>query len=137
MRLSAVALVLALAVSVSAVPNVVGHHHHHDEELNTDHPSTSPPSIPFPPAGGHEHGHLPPGISPLLKLNESEVLLHHAPDPLSYWAHDIGMRLGPDGVSIVPSSKDESSKSHGFLMAIHVVCMTMSFFAILPIGESI
>lgn len=139
MRLLAVALALAFALAVSGKPNVVGHHHDGGElnaEPSVDHPSTSTPSPPSPPSGGHEHGHLPPGTSPLLKLNESEVLLHHAPDPLSYWAHDAGMRLGPDGVSIVPSSSDDNSKNHGSLMAIHAVAMTLAFFAVLPIGES-
>lgn len=78
----------------------------------------------------HSHGHA----APLSELNETEVLLHHAPDPLSYWAYDNGMKLGADGIGLVPSSPDGRKRGYRALLVTHVAAMVVAFFGILPIG---
>ncbi|GAA5923680.1 hypothetical protein JCM1841_004825 [Sporobolomyces salmonicolor] len=62
----------------------------------------------------HEHGlaHGPP----LLVINETEILLHHAPDPPSYYDFDQG-EDGKPGVLVV-----------------HVALMTFAFFVLLPLS---
>lgn len=86
--------------------------------------------------GEHEHGGHNSHAAPLLEFNETEVLLHHAPDPLSYYAHDVGMTYGADGVSIVPASPDDASRTYPVLITLHVVSMMLAFFIILPLGMS-
>lgn len=128
----ALGVLLALALAVRAIPDDI-----HVHGTVTDEIAASPPPPPMQmtkPASEHEHGHG--HGAPLLELNETEVLLHHAPDPLSYWAHDmLGMRLGADGVSIVPASPDDDQRTYGGLMAVHVACMMAAFFGVLPLGE--
>jgi hypothetical protein len=71
----------------------------------------------------HQSQHRHP--QPLLELNETEVLLYHAPDPLSYWVHDF------------ESDHGESTGSSNWrgMMALHVVGMTLAFFILLPVGK--
>ncbi|KIO29622.1 hypothetical protein M407DRAFT_21205 [Tulasnella calospora MUT 4182] len=80
----------------------------------------------------HSHGH---GGTPLLVLNETQVLQGHAPDPLSYIAWDLyGERQGfksghgDDAFDIVVYT----GKSHGWLMIWHILFMTGAFFIALP-----
>lgn len=115
-----VSLAAALALFVSASPDG----EHHDE-----HPSKSMSSGT---GGGHQHGHG--HGAPLQELNETEILTHHAPDPLSYWAHDRGYKIASDGVSLVPASPDDAPRTYPIFMALHVVSMVLAFFAVLPLG---
>ena len=91
--------------------------------------------------GAHGH-HDNNNLSPLLVLNETELLLTHAPDPLSYWAHDRGFALvvGSDGLNmLVPTTEGEDGEKervYGGLMVVHVACMVVAFFGVLPIGAS-
>ncbi|KAI9513174.1 hypothetical protein F5148DRAFT_1273139 [Russula earlei] len=66
----------------------------------------------------HGHGHE---SAPLLELNETEVLLHHAPTPPSYWSIDI-------------DDPDPGKTRHPSLMALHALFMTSAFFGALPAG---
>lgn len=67
------------------------------------------------------HGHHPHG-APLLRLNETEVLMNHSPTPASYWTIDIDIR-DPD-VSRYPG-----------LMILHGLLMSLAFFIALPMGK--
>lgn len=60
--------------------------------------------------------------SPLTVLNETEILLGHDPDPLSYWAHDF---------------ESPELPSYQGLMVAHVVGMSLAFFGLLPAGEQL
>lgn len=130
-----VAVVLAATFSFAVADD-----HHHLHEYGDEHDVTTVPKPTMPmssssASAGGGYGHGGHG-APLLELDEAEVLQHHAPDPLSYWAHDIGMALGADGISIVPAAAgDDTERTYPMLMALHVVCMTLSFFAVLPVGE--
>lgn len=129
----ALGVLLALALAVRAIPDDIHVHGTVPDDIAAS-PAPPPPMHSMQPASEHEHGHG--HGTPLLELNETEVLLHHAPDPLSYWAYDIlGLRLGADGVSIVPASPDDDQRTYGGLMAVHVACMMVAFFAVLPLGE--
>ncbi|KAF8322170.1 hypothetical protein DL93DRAFT_2050842 [Clavulina sp. PMI_390] len=79
---------------------------------------------------GHGHGHG----APLTELNETQVLQDHGPTPLSFYDHDIGMTYAEDGVKIVPVSPDSAERTYPTFMILHVICMSLAFFAILPIG---
>jgi hypothetical protein len=68
---------------------------------------------------GHGHGHA----APLVKLNETEVLLHHAPTPPSYWSIDI-------------DDPDSGNARHPSLMLLHSLFMMLAFFGALPAGSS-
>lgn len=120
-------VLLALAAFTNAIPD--NHHNsdHHRTMNKVEAPPTSSPPV------SHEHSHGDMGAS-LPHINETEILQHHAPDPLSYWAHDLGYTLGKDGVSIVPATPDAAQRTYPMLMALHVTCMILGFFAILPIG---
>lgn len=77
---------------------------------------------PFSPRDGGEHGHGHGTGALVVKLNETDVLLSHAPTPLSYWSIDIdGYRPG--------------ETRHPGLMVLHVIMMTLAFFAALPAGQ--
>lgn len=67
-----------------------------------------------------EHGHHHMG-APLTELNETEILLHHAPTPPSYWSIDF---------------EDEASDDRRYpgLMGLHILFMGLAFFGALPIG---
>ncbi|KAF8486682.1 hypothetical protein JB92DRAFT_2759549 [Gautieria morchelliformis] len=79
----------------------------------------------MPGADSHSHQSQHRHPQPLLELNETDVLLYHAPDPLSYWVHDFEW----DHV--------ESSSNWRGLMALHVVGMCLAFFILLPVGISL
>ena len=69
---------------------------------------------------GHSHNHH---AAPLLELNETEVMLHHAPTPPSYYTIDW---------------EDEGyEKRHGGFMIIHGLFMSFAFFVALPMGSLI
>lgn len=61
----------------------------------------------------HHHG------APIMKLNETEVLMGHGPTPPSYWTVDV----------------EESGRGHAGLMVVHGVLMSAAFFVALPAGE--
>jgi hypothetical protein len=67
---------------------------------------------------GHGHHHH----TPLLELNETEILMYHAPTPPSYWSIDF-------------QSLDPSVSSHATLMIFHAALMSLAFFVALPIGK--
>ncbi|KZS97536.1 hypothetical protein SISNIDRAFT_405165 [Sistotremastrum niveocremeum HHB9708] len=68
------------------------------------------------------HSHSAHAGPPLTVLNETEVLLGHVPDPLSYWAHDF--------------ESPELPSYQGF-MVVHVVGMSLAFFGCLPAAISL
>lgn len=70
----------------------------------------------------HGHGHGHGNAAPIVELNETDVLLDHAPTPPSYWSIDIdGYRSGQTG--------------HPGLMALHAIMMALAFFGALPAGQ--
>ena len=70
----------------------------------------------------HGHGHGHGNVAPIVELNETDVLLTHAPTPPSYWSIDVdGYRSGEAG--------------HPGLMALHAIMMTLAFFGALPAGQ--
>lgn len=71
---------------------------------------------------GHGHGHHG-NMAPLVELNETDVLLHHAPTPPSYWSIDI-------------DEPDSGKSRHPGLMALHALFMMFAFFGALPAGSS-
>lgn len=73
------------------------------------------------------HGHHNAHGAPLLRLNETEVTMYHAPTPPSYWTIDI------DGIDIDGNNLDASR--HPGLMMLHGVLMSLAFFVALPICE--
>lgn len=71
--------------------------------------------------GEHGHGHGHGTGAPIVELNETDVLLSHAPTPLSYWSIDIdGYRPG--------------ETRHPGLMVLHAIMMSLAFFGALPAG---
>ncbi|PPQ77379.1 hypothetical protein CVT25_010960 [Psilocybe cyanescens] len=90
---------LCIALCVLAVPS-------------SDHPS----SLAI--RDGHEHQHAH-GV-PLLELNETQVIMYHAPTPPSYYTLDF---------------EDEGyQKRHKGLMIFHGIFMCLAFFVSLPVG---
>jgi hypothetical protein len=72
----------------------------------------------------HRHGHGHGGhAAPLVKLNETEVLLYHIPTPPSYWSIDI-------------DDPDSGDARHPSLMFLHSLFMMLAFFGALPAGSS-
>ena len=72
---------------------------------------------------GHGHGHGHGNAAPIVELNETEVLLHHAPTPPSYWSIDIDDHTS--GETRYPT-----------LMVLHALFLTVAFFGALPAGLS-
>ena len=72
--------------------------------------------------GEHGHGHGHGNAAPQVELNETDVLLDHAPTPPSYWSIDI------DG-------HGSAETSHPGLMTLHALMMILAFFAALPAGQ--
>lgn len=66
----------------------------------------------------HAHGHDAPSLS---VLNETEILLYHAPTPPSYWSIDLEDRQSGD-------------KRYPGLMGLHIFFMSLAFFGALPVG---
>ena len=71
----------------------------------------------------HRHAHRHGNAAPLVELNETEVLLHHAPTPPSYWSIDI-------------DDPDPGNARHPSLMLLHSLFMMLAFFGVLPAGSS-
>lgn len=92
-------------------PHEHAHEHHHDHDSMTPEPKLDP----------HEHAHGNHHAQPLLELNETDVLLFHAPTPESYWTIDM------DNV-------DPTQKRYPAFMALHILFMSLAFFGALPIG---
>jgi hypothetical protein len=69
----------------------------------------------------HDHGHGHGHMAPIVQLNETEVLLYHAPTPPSYWTVDI-------------DEHDSGNTRHPGLMALHALFMMLAFFGALPAG---
>ena len=69
----------------------------------------------------HRHGHGHGNMPPIVELNETDVLLDHAPTPPSYWSIDIDGRGG--------------ESRHPGLMVLHGLMMTLAFFGALPAGQ--
>lgn len=66
------------------------------------------------------HSHHSHNAAPLLVLNETEVTMHHAPTPPSYYTVDW---------------EEEGYQSrHPGLMIFHGIFMSLAFFVALPIG---
>jgi hypothetical protein len=68
------------------------------------------------------HSHHDSHSAPLGQLNETEVLMYHAPTPPSYWTIDIDDHN--PGVSRYPG-----------LMILHGLLMSLAFFVALPVGK--
>ena len=68
--------------------------------------------------GSHHHNHH---AAPLVELNETEILMYHAPTPPSYYTLDFE----DDGYEQRPKS----------LMIFHGIFMCLAFFVSLPVGE--
>jgi hypothetical protein len=68
------------------------------------------------------HGHHNSHAAPLLHLNETEILMNHAPSPASYWTIDI-------------DSRDPDVSRYPGLMMLHGLLMCLAFFVALPMGE--
>ncbi|KAH9965713.1 hypothetical protein BC827DRAFT_1125327 [Russula dissimulans] len=69
----------------------------------------------------HGHGHGHGSAVPVVELNETEVLLYHAPTPPSYWSIDI-------------DDPDSGKTGHPSLMASHALFMVLAFLGALPAG---
>lgn len=145
MRIPITTALLALAAAITTTTTASptpspheGHHGYPDPAFNSSviHSNvTRPAQGTSPSEHTHSHGH---GGTPLLVLNETQVLQGHAPDPLSYIAWDLygdrqGFKSGhgDDAFDIVVYS----GKSHGWLMIWHVLFMTGAFFIALPASE--
>jgi hypothetical protein len=72
---------------------------------------------------GDEHGHGHGNAAPIVQLNETEVLLHHAPTPPSYWSIDF-------------DDPDSGNARHPSLMVLHSLFMMLAFLGALPAGSS-
>jgi hypothetical protein len=91
----------------------------HDHDAAVDMPPVS-----------DEHPHTPHHShhsQPLVELNETEVSQSHAPDPLSYLAHDFDQDKDDDD--------EESGKNWRGLMGLHVFGMSFAFFVLLPASK--
>ena len=66
------------------------------------------------------HAHNP-HIPPLYQLNESDIAIHHAPTPNSYWSIDV------DRV-------DPTAPTRPTLIVLHVFFLSLAFFVALPLG---
>ncbi|KAI0068920.1 hypothetical protein BV25DRAFT_63309 [Artomyces pyxidatus] len=66
-----------------------------------------------------EHAHSSHHGAPLTMLNETEILLYHAPTPPSYWSIDF-------------EDHDSGNKRYPGLMMMHVLMMSAAFFGALP-----
>lgn len=97
----------ASATPVVDAPRAIQPRHEHD--------ATDMPSVP----DIHSHS----SSQPLLELNETDVLRSHAPDPLSYWAHDF------------ERDDEEDGNNWRGLMGLHVVGMCFACFVLLPVGK--
>ncbi|KAL7415515.1 hypothetical protein BDY24DRAFT_337910 [Mrakia frigida] len=74
----------------------------------------------------HHHG----ASTPLTELNETEILLHHQPNPLSYWTHDWNLdatdeRLGGRG------------QWGGWIVWGHALGMTVGLLLLFPLAHAL
>lgn len=69
-----------------------------------------------------DHDHHNPHAAPLLVLNETEILMHHAPTPPSYYTLDW-------------EDLDTAATSHSGLILSHAFFMGLAFFVALPLSE--
>jgi hypothetical protein len=76
----------------------------------------------FDPVSRDGHSHHNSHAVPNVQLNETEVLMYHAPTPDSYWTIDI------DG-------DDPDVSRHPGLMILHGLLMSLAFFVALPMGK--
>jgi hypothetical protein len=67
----------------------------------------------------HKHNHH---AEPVIELNETELLLYHAPTPPSYWSIDF-------------QDKNPDVPRYPGLMGLHIVFMSLAFFGALPVGK--
>lgn len=70
------------------------------------------------------HDHSLPHSAPLIELNETMILLSHAPDPLSYWSHDFEAPEGQD------------FNNWRSLLILHVLGSVFASFILLPVAIS-
>lgn len=70
--------------------------------------------------GDHMHMHHNMNAPPLTELNETELLLYHAPTPPSYYTIDF--------------EDDSGAPRYPGFMALHIVFMSLAFFGALPAG---
>jgi hypothetical protein len=68
------------------------------------------------------HSHHNSHAAPLLQINETEVLMYHAPTPPSYWTIDI-------------DSPDPDVPRYPGLIIVHGLLMSLAFFVTLPMGK--
>jgi hypothetical protein len=66
------------------------------------------------------HSHHTSHTQPLVELNETEILMYHAPTPPSYYTIDW---------------EENTDKRHPGLMISHAIFMSLAFFVALPMGE--
>ncbi|GAA5858169.1 hypothetical protein JCM1840_001068 [Sporobolomyces johnsonii] len=78
--------------------------------------ATAAPATSHSHSSGSEHDHGLSHAPPLLVINETEILLHHAPDPPSYYDFDQG------------------EEGKGGVLVVHVALMTLAFFVLLPLS---
>ncbi|KAI0053061.1 hypothetical protein FA95DRAFT_1552948 [Auriscalpium vulgare] len=109
-------LVLPTALPAAASP----HPAPLPDALLPRHPEPAPTS-PWDPSlvrrDGHPHGHS----APKTHINETDVLLTHAPTPPSYYSIDF-------------DHHDSDDKRYPALMALHIAFMSAAFFGALPAG---
>ncbi|GAA5996530.1 Tvs1p [Rhodotorula paludigena] len=88
-----------------------GHDEHAEMSMHGSHSSASSPHPPE-----DEHSHHNSHAAPLLELNETQILLHHSPDPPSYFDFD----------------QEEDGKPA--LLYVHIALMILAFFVLLPLS---
>lgn len=71
---------------------------------------------------GHEHEHGHAMMPPITELDEAEILAWNGPTPPSYWTIDI-------------EERDPKVQRYPWLMALHILFMSVAFFGALPAGE--
>jgi hypothetical protein len=121
-------LSLLLASSAVAITHDPRHSEDHDDLMDSTHGEIDHMSMDAPPAPSatpvvmvpaSSHGHSHSHAAPLLELNETDVLLTHAPDPLSYFDYDRQVGEGP---------------RYSNVLIAHVVIMVLAFAFVLPTG---
>lgn len=132
----AFAALTTLALTHASPTPHEGHHGFPGKEFDSTviHSNDSHPHAHQSSGGEHSHGHG----APLEVFNETQVLIGHAPDPLSYIAYDLfGERQGyksgwgDDAYDIVVYK----GKSHGWLMIWHVIATISAYFFALPASQ--
>lgn len=80
------------------------------------------------PSSTHGHSHHHGATPPLMVLNETDILLTHQPNPLSYWTHDYVLEPGDDRLG-------GRGQWGGWIIWGHAVGMTVALVLLFPLGE--